>query len=433
MALGVFATNLKASRETTSAGRYLRDFKATLNTRYRVFLSQFQFPDEANPEKILEQVATITVAMRQFSYKEMGVFSYVFDENEINIADDGSFTDITKLADLERIAQVLHRAEFEAEVANAENLVRMEAEAAGVQVDQNALGLQREAIEKKYFKTKDTDPEKKPLVGSALKYTYTIGIFIPMTAASVPEFEKTQVAIWQLSGARQQKILDLYKAEAYAFSGKPYLEFSFDYSGTTTKEAGQKATFEFIPPNLSLETKFPTEWAQYGKKLMEQLPKGSPEEMATHIVAKCGNLHNRVSIADICSKFYGAISTKQTAVVAIKRLDPDYLKKNKRYIKDLPVLDKYPAIKEFVNNIQEDTVEEAATDVAEDVSTAVPTAAQEAPVPATAEPATPVTPAEPTAPTQNVAVQGVQGSVMFGGLNPNAQGLAEETDILAGM
>lgn len=413
MALGVFATNLKASQKTTTAGRYLRDFKPVLNTRYRVFLPQFQYDDEDGTH---DQVATITVAARQFSYKELGVFSYVFDENEILIADDGSFTDLTQLLSLERMASVLHQAEFTAEVAAAEKAAREEAEEAGVKLDQEALGLQREQIEKKYFRGKDqnNDPTKKPLIGPALKYTYTIGVFVPMTSAGTPDYEKAQVAIWTLSGARQQKILDLYKAEAYQFSGKPYFEFSFDYSGTTPKEAGQKATYEYIPENLSLATKYPTDWQKDGAKLMEQLPKGTVEEMANTIVAKCGNLHNRVSIADICSKFYAAVATKQTAVIAIKKLDKEYLKKNKRYIKDLPVLDKYPAIKEFVNEIEdggdeEETAVAASTPAAEETVQAAPVEKQ-------------VTP--------DVNISGAEGAVTFGGLNPNPVGTADEEDML---
>lgn len=414
MALGVFANNLKASKDTTSAGRYLRDFKPVLNTRYRVFLPQFQYEDENGKH---EQIATITVAARQFSYKEMGVFSYVFDEKEILIADDGSFTDLTQLESLERLARVLHQAEFTAEVAAAEKAARDEAEDAGVTVDQESLGLQRAQIEKKYFKGKDQneDPTKKPLVGSALKYTYTIGVFVPMTTAGTPDYEKAQVAIWTLSGARQQKILDLYKAEAYTYSGKPYFEFSFDYSGTSPKEAGQKATYEYIPDNLSLATKYPTDWQKDGSKLMEQLPKGNVEEMANTIVAKCGNLHNRVSIPDICSKFYAAVATKQTAVIAIKKLDKEYLKKNKKYIKELPVLEKYPGVLKFVNEIEDGEEDE--------VATAAPVAEE------AHEVSTPAAPVEKQV-TPEVNITGAEGAVTFGGLNPNPTGLADEEDML---
>lgn len=419
MAIGIFAKNLADSKRTTSAGKYLRDFKPVLNTRYRVFLPQFQFDVDG---KLVENVATITVGARQFSYKALGVFSYVFDSNEIRVRDDDSFDDLTELRDLERMASVLHRASFQAAVTAAENAAREEAQEAGVEINQDQLGLQRKALELKFFGDKDHDPDEKPVIGQALKYTYTIGVFVPMTTDGKPDFEKATIGIWQLSAKRQQKILDLYKTEAYEFTGKPYLEFSFDYSGSNPKEAGKDATFEFISEQLALETKYPLEWQNHGTKLIAQLPTGTPEDMANAIVAKCGILHNRHTISDIVSKFYGHISTMQTAVIALKKLDVEYLKKNKRIIQQIPILSKYPGVKQVIDELEDEAEDNA------EIAAAV------------AEPATtPETPVaqEPQAPVEQqikpeVNIQGAEGHVTFGGLNPNAVGTAGDEESLLG-
>lgn len=414
MAIGIFAKNLADSKKTTSAGRYLRDFKPVLNTRYRVLLSQFQYEEDGKPA---EQVATITVGGRQFSYKALGVFSYVLDDTEMNILDDDSFEDITELRNLERMANVLHRASFTAAVSAAENAAREEANEAGTEVNQDALGIQRKALEVKFFGDKNKAADEKPVVGPAQKYTYTVGVFIPMTTDGKPDFEKATVAIWQLSGKRQQKILDLYKAEAYQYTGKPYFEFSFDYKGENAQEAGKDATFEYIPENLSLETKFPTEWQNHGTKLIAQLPSGTIDEMANSIVAKCGALHNRHTIQDIVSKFNAYVSTMQTAVIALKKLDVEYLKKNKKYIQQIPSLSKYPGVKQYIDDL-EDVAEETGAEVQEQaVATPVAEAVSE-PVEQQVRP--------------DVNITGAEGSVTFGGLNPNAMNTAGDEDSLLG-
>lgn len=412
MALGIFATNLSDSRKTTAAGRYLRDFKPEQNNRYRVFLPQFQYDGlDGNPA---EQIATITVAARQFSYKDLGVFSYVYDSEELEIHDDDSFSDLTELRSIERIAQVLHTSMFTAEVAAAEKRVRDEAQEAGVEINQDALAKQRELVDEKFYGNKDKhkNAEVKPLVSRAEKYTYTIGVFVPMTVQGVPEWEKAQVGIWQLTATRQDKLAGLYKAEAYAYSGKPYIEFSFDYKGDTKQEAGRNATYEFITPALSLEAKFENDWKIYGQPLIEKLPNGTPQEMANSIIARCGALHNRNSISDILSKFYAHVSTMQTAVVALKKLDDDYLKKNKKYINMIPSLSRYPAIKEYIDSIADES------DDAEESVASTPTTETAAPVEEQVK--IEVTNEDATA----------KGSVTFGGLNPNASNASDDDDAI---
>lgn len=410
MALGIFATNLTDSRKTTAAGRYLRDFRPELNNRYRVFLPQFQF--EGLDGKMAEQMATLTVAARQFSYKDLGVFSYVYDSDELEIHDDDSFTDLTELRSIERLAQVLHTSLFNAEVASAEKRAREEAQEAGVEINQDALAKGREKIEEKFYGNKDTHKtaEVKPIVGRAEKYTYTIGVFIPMTVQGVPEWEKATVGIWQLTATRQDALAALYKAEAYKFSGNPFIEFSFDYKGDTKQEAGRKAKYEFITPDLSLATKFENDWKIYGQPLVEKLPTGTPQEMANSIIARCGALHNRNSVSDILSKFYAHVSTMQTAVVALKKLDDDYLKKNKKYINMIPTLSNYPAIKAHIDSIVDETEED-------DVPAATETKT-EPKTPAETQVKIDVTNEDATA----------KGGVTFGGLNPNAAATSDDDD-----
>lgn len=390
MALGIFATDLEESKKTSIAGRYLRDFKPELNTRYRIFLPQFSTTKNGVD---IERVATLTIAARQFSYKQLGIFSYVYDSDELEIHDDQSFSDLTELRTIERIARILHESQYTAEVAEARERAEREAVESGTTLNEDALTKSRDLIHDKFFGNKDKkeDAKERPIVGAAQKYTYTIGVFVPMTTDGKPEWEKAQTAIWQMSVTRQDNILALYKAEAYKYSGKPYLEFSFDYKGADKKEAGRNAKYEFITPDLSLEAKFPADWKTYGEQLMSTLPTGTVQEMAESIIARTGALHNRNTITDILSKFYAHISTLQTAVIAIKKLDVDYIKKNKKYINMIPSLSRYPAVKDFVDSIVDETEDDESTVAASTASEGTP-ATPAAPAAAPAEDySTPIT------------------------------------------
>lgn len=418
MAIGIFATDLEESKKTSIAGRYLRDFKPELNCRYRVFLPQFTMN---KPEGKVERVATLTIAARQFSYKQMGVFSYVYDNDELEIHDDQSFDDLTDLRNIERIARVLHASQHAAEIEESRSRAEKEAAEAGIDIDQTALGNARALIDEKYFgnKEKHKSATEKPLIGVAQKYTYTIGVFVPMTAAGIPEWEKATTAIWQLSVTKQDNILALYKAEAYQYSGKPYIEFSYDYKGADKAEAGRNAKYEFITPNLSLEAKYPEEWKTYGEQLMSTLPSGTVQEMAEQIIAKTGALHNRNSVADIVSKFYACVGKMQTAVVALKKLDMDYLKKNKKYIQMIPTLSKYTAIKDFIDSIE-------ATEEDEDEKPVTTTATQTQQSVSTPQ-ATPEPEPEYSVPVQSEDAT-VKGAITFGGLTPNVTGNIDDDE-----
>jgi len=347
----IFSSQLSKSM-TMGVPRTLARFKPELNTVYRIFFPQSVQDGEAG-------IGVVTVASRQLEKDACNTYSYVYGDDDLQITDEekGLWEDLTPLATMAKMAFTIHEAAYVAEVCNKELELQRVAQETGLDYDPHEFEKARELLDKQYHGSKNAyetvDNRKYPVIRGAKLATFTEIIAIPTNADGIPDYSKAGHYYWPISRQRQEKLNRIYIADSYEAKSaeKPYIETSFKFLGENKAQAGQKAEFGFIPEYLSLEKKNEADWKLYGEPLLEELARGTFEEIAEKIAEKCPMCHNYETLDTIWQCFQKWCANSKTSIAAIAKLNPDMIVKSFDVIMQIPTLKDLPAIKAKVKDI----------------------------------------------------------------------------------
>lgn len=231
-----------------------------------------------------------------------------FKESSYTVNDFGDVVDNTGLAAWARISRVLLNAQCSRELSNAEAEAQKSANDLGVPIDQKSLERTLEGIKLKYHGGEAADgtriyPTANPLVSGLKKKLCTRLLVIKVDATGKPDFKAAKYASLELSKARVEELALILNNPEYINEGENYIEVAYSYIGADKKSAGQKAKFDGLVKTMTLKSQYPTEWAQYGQKLVDSLVVGNtPDEIAEFIRNKNMSLRSSKSVQDIVSQ-----------------------------------------------------------------------------------------------------------------------------------
>lgn len=231
------------------------------------------------------------------------------------------FIDTTPLDDWARIARVLFEAQCASEKKSAEAEAQRSAQEMGRAIDQVSLQRKLEGIELKYHGGKAADgtnvmPSVNPALSSNIVFKVSTRVLlVRMSADEVPDWKNAKYAVFEASKARTDELINLLNTKKY-FGGE-YLEVGYNYTGADKKEAGKNAKLQGIVKSDSLEELFPNEWKSVGKKMVENIATGTPEEQVSFIRSRNRSFRGGHTPADIISAYKKWCSTNQAVFGSI--------------------------------------------------------------------------------------------------------------------
>lgn len=287
MKIKVSADTIEGAQEVRAAQNGLQSFSKAveLGHDYRLFLL-------VSPESIKRGKPSILSA--SFPVRSLDRFvkgsMYILEDWD---TDDmtGRYIDKTPLAPYERIARVIHKAEYARARKIKERNMKNDAVDAGEDITKEAfisrLAIELNKVNLQYNGDKETSTYAtvKPLVGPVRTYT-CIEMYIVPTEGGVPDFTKAIMVAYNVSSSiKLQKLINAFKS-AYK-PGESYVELSiqYGYKAKDHAEAGRALTFEAVKDEDRLAAKTPEKFAEFEPHL-DELSKTAEQIAARSMAAR---------------------------------------------------------------------------------------------------------------------------------------------------
>lgn len=282
-----------------------------LNGKYRIFFRKFLVPDidTGDPTEDADIRAAV-VPGRVCDYDVCGTGFIPYNQEMLDYdPDTGEYKDLTNLTAWARIARVIFEASCSRDKKNAEAEAQRSATELGKPIDTYQLQKKLEDIDVKYHGGKNADgkdimPSKQVAI-SGIKWKVSTRIaVVKLNAQSAPEWKDAKYATFEISKQKGDQLANFLGKPDYCFADTNYLELGYDYIGADKKAAGQTATFQGISRELSLENKFPDDWAKYGKAFIDGIiPDGDGKSIIGFLKARNMSIKNSADINSAINSF----------------------------------------------------------------------------------------------------------------------------------
>lgn len=290
-----------------------------LNGKYRVFFRTFVIPDpDTGAPTDDKDIRAAVVPGRLCDFEVCGTGFIPYNQEMLDYDEDtGEYKDLTNLASWARIARVLFEASCVRDKKNAEAEAQRSAQELGKPIDTYQLQKKLDDIEIQYHGGKGADgkdimPSKQVAI-SGIKWKVSTRIaVVKLNAQGAPEWKDAKYATFEISKQKGDQLANFLGKPDYCFADKDYLELGYDYIGADKKAAGQAATFQGISRELSLENKFPDDWAKYGKAFISGIiPDGDGATIVNFLRARNMSLKNSADVKSAIASFTKWCATNQ--------------------------------------------------------------------------------------------------------------------------
>lgn len=271
---------------------------------YRLFTRTYEVDGQATKEVLLAQVAG-----RKLDKEICGVSYYAFSESQIDISDDGVITDKTEFTKWSRIMRVIFDARCQSEKDEAKRKALEVAERTGQQVDELALIRKYDAIDRKYYGSKEENrtiyATEKPAIQSLGVTAIAEFLLVPLDETGRPIFKDASYRVRELSNTLRDQLAKLSSDPNYNNPANDYMEIAFTFGsaedGNDRAAAGRKSTYNGVAQSLSISAMYPDLWEKEGKALVDGLCSGlkDPEEAAGAIISHDFNTARTSAVADV--------------------------------------------------------------------------------------------------------------------------------------
>lgn len=299
MKIKTSASTIEEAQEVRAAQNGLQSFSKVVEMGHDYRLLLLVSPDSIKKGKPSILSASFPVRNLDRFVKGSTYILEDWDADEMT----GRYIDKTPLAPYERIARVIHKAEYARARKIKERNMKNDAADAGESITSESfisrLAVELNKIDLQYNGDKETNTyaSVKPLVGPVRTYTCIEMYVVPVTGG-VPDFTKATMAAYDVSsGIKLQKLINAFKS-AYK-EGDTYVELSiqYGYNAKDPAEAGRALSFEAVANEDRLASKVPEKFAEFAPKL-EDLAKTS-EQIAARSAAARYNLPATMLIASL--------------------------------------------------------------------------------------------------------------------------------------
>lgn len=347
----------KKAKDKQGSDRHLSKV-VELNGKYRLFFRQLPVVDDETGEIIPDEkdLATALVPGRSFDYDICNTSFYALSEEQFRTNEFGDVEDLTGLAPWARIARILFEAQCVREKKNAESEAERTARDLNQPVDQVSLSKRLDEIEVQYHGGKDANgtrinPSKRPAIsGIQNKMTTHLGV-VKLLPNGAPDFKNAKYAVFEISNSRMDELIALCSNSAFINVNKDYIEVGYDYVGADKQAAGRAAKFQGIVDSMSLESTFPAEWEQEGKRFVAGIANGANiKEVADIIISRNRNLKSGKTPNDIIMSFKQWCA-KNAAVFASIDFDDETTKRAAADFLESHIVDAVPMVKERFERI----------------------------------------------------------------------------------
>lgn len=335
----VLAGNLKGATSVKDAQGSCRALSKllVLGTKYRLFFPVVQ--DEVTKER---DILLAAVPGRKLDYDKLKRSFITLEDFEQS--ETGRIVDKSGLSPYARIARVIFDAECKAEKAAAKKEAEDVAKATGMEIDSIALNQKLREIELAYNGDRDAKPSpvyatKNPMISSVVVEIATEVFVVPLTSGGDPEWGKSFVASFPISGRKSKQLTELVSNKDYCPEGAQYLEVSYNYAGTDKKTAGMDATLQGVAASLSLATTHKESW-EANKNALDRLSKS-----AEAIASKNMSMSSTVTAKEVVELFK-KYTSKNPLILLHVDTNSDIVKKAAKDMVEFEIGTSIPSLKE---------------------------------------------------------------------------------------
>ena len=321
-----------------------------LNNNYRLFMRVSKIVvDEETGAFVIDPMVPTTPG-RPCDWEIVGTSFIPFNSSMAELDETDNIVDLTGLNKWARIAKVIFEAQCTREKKAAEAEQMRVAEETGRPLDAVALQQAIEGIELKYHGGKSANgkkinPDKSPAIGSIVYKLTAQVLAVKLDPTGTPDWNNAQCAVWELSKARADEIINICSTMDYVDLDNMIIELGYSYTGADKKSAGQNASLQGIAESLSLRKKYPDLWESIGKSKIGMLVLGSNDDQTADLVcSRNANLSGRTSPSEAivnfkkwCSDNAATLASIDTEADITKAAAADFLENH--------LLDTVPKIK----------------------------------------------------------------------------------------
>lgn len=336
---------------------------------YRLFTRTYEVPDQPTKDVLFAQVAG-----RKLDRDICGTSYYAFSESQIDVSDDNNITDKTEFVKWARIMRVIFDAKCQSEKDEAKRKATEVAERTGQQIDELALIRKYDAIDRKYYGSKEENrtiyATEKPAIGSLCVTAICEFLLVPLDDTGRPIFKDASYRVRELSNTLKEQLIKLSQDPNYNNPANDYMEIAFTFGsaedGNDRAAAGRKSTYNGVAQSLSLAVMYPDLWEKEGRALVDGLCSGlrDTEEAALAIIGHNYNTARTGAVADVVTSITKWCSSNLILFGSI-----DYSADRTKYAaKDLLESGLVSTMPKVVSNLQQLVEEEDETPSAQQIA-----------------------------------------------------------------